>query len=95
MAGVPGVARQAAARPVKGVNQSGAEVFYGYDYPLQWSANTGYYAMDTVTIYLIIDSLDRVYLVLTLDQPGTNPGGIFAMDVTSTGLPNEARSRPC
>ena len=71
------------------VNQSGAVVFYGYDYPFQWSANTGYYAMDTVTIYLIIDSLDRVYLVLTLDEPWTEPGGHFAMDVTSSGLPAE------
>jgi len=45
--------------------------------------------MDTVTIYLIIDSLDRVYLVLTLDEPWTEPGGHFAMDVTSSGLPAE------
>ena len=71
------------------INVTGAEVFYGYNYPYRWSANTGYFAEDTVTIYLIVDTLDRVYLVLTLDQPGTNPGGIFAMDVTSTGLPND------
>ena len=65
---------------------SGADLFYGYNCPYVWSANTGYYAAETVTIYLIVDASGAEYLVLTLDEPESYPGGHFAFDLTSTGL---------
>ena len=34
----------------------GANLFYGFMYPYGYSANTGYYAAETATVYMIIDA---------------------------------------
>ena len=39
----------------------------GRSYPFGWSANTGYYHYDTMTVYMIVDAAGREYLVITTD----------------------------
>lgn len=57
-----------------------------HSYPYGYSANTGFYAPDTASIYMIIDAAGKEYMVLTLDSPNSEPGGHLGLDVTSSGL---------
>ena len=67
-------------------NMTGAELFYAWHFPCEFSANTGHDDPESLTVYMIVDEADEVFLVLTLDKPNTDPGGYMAMDVTSTQL---------
>jgi hypothetical protein len=68
-------------------SMSGAQMFYGHNYPVWASANTGYYRRETATMYMIEDAVGDVYLVFTLDAPasrGDTSGGRFYLDVATS-----------
>lgn len=68
------------------------ELFYAYAYPVNSCGNTGYVTPNSAAFYMIIDELDEVYLVATMDYPGTaanadsNNRKYFDMTMSSAGL---------
>ena len=70
-------------------SMSGGQMFYGYNYPSTNSGNTGYVNQDAMSVYMVMDSGNNVYLVVGLDAPipGRYSGARRVwMTWTSTGL---------
>ena len=72
--------------------QVSGQFFYAYDYPSRSSGNTGFVNPDAITLYTVMDVLERVYLVITLDSPGNqypsegDYGKNMSVTFTSEGL---------
>ena len=75
--------------PTGTYTQTGAQLIYAYGYPIANTGNPGYYAANAASVFPIVDTAPNVYLVMTLDQPNTEPKtqAIFAMRITSSGIP--------
>ena len=72
------------------VSQPSGQMFYGYNYPSTSSGNTGYTIASAMAVYLVMDANLDVYLVISLDAPGSsailNSQKGLRMTATSTGL---------
>ena len=65
----------------------GPVMFYGWGYPQPWVANTGFANPNKVSLYMLADAADVVYLLMTMSEPhaSTDPG-YFGFDLYAGGL---------
>lgn len=72
------------------MNVHGAKMFYGFNWPIKSSANTGYYKVDATVMYFMENAVGDMYLIITVDAPkdaiGTPAdGNLYSPGDTTSG----------
>merc|ERR1719498_1256772 len=65
---------------------TGAEAFYAYGYPRNFSSNTGNERHNSVVTQLIVDTSGAVYMIVTVDKAGDCSGGDLVINMETTGI---------
>jgi hypothetical protein len=66
------------------IQMPSADAFYAYGHPYSWSANTGLERKNTITLFLLADEDDTMFLFYIVDAPWDGSGGEFDMTLTAT-----------
>lgn len=84
---------------------TGAEVFFGYGYPVAASGNTGFEAFDEDQVIMLLDETNDGYMVMSHDLGGNLDGGRIRLaprgfierstSVTGVVVPLSAVGMPC
>jgi len=69
---------------------TGAEAFYAYGYPRNYSSNTGNERHNAIVSHLIVDTKGEVYMIVTIDKAYDGSGGNLVINMETTGITTQA-----
>lgn len=69
-----------------GLAVTGAEAFYAYGYPRNFSSNTGNERHNSIVSQLIVDTDGAVYMIVTVDKAYDGSGGDLVINMETTGI---------
>jgi len=65
---------------------TGAEAFYAYGYPRNYSSNTGNDRHNSIVSQLIVDTSGAVYMIVTVDKAYDGSGGDLVINMETAGI---------